>query len=176
MSDGPIPRRFQAFLRFFALLLFGLPVVGCSIQADPDAQEKCVYRAVTKVVDGDTFWIEDGSPKGLKVRMIGIDAPETRRSENKEVGYYGTEAKAYLERRLRGQKVCLEYDVDRRDRYGRELAYVYLPDGTFVNAELIRGGYAVLLTIAPNVRHAEEFARLQAEARAEKRGVWGGGE
>jgi len=130
---------------------------------------------VTKVVDGDTFWVEDGSPKGLKVRMIGIDAPETRKSQNKEVGYYGTEAKAYLEGRLRGQKVCLEYDVDRRDRYGRELTYVYLPDGTFVNAELIRGGYAVLLTIAPNVRHAEEFARLQAEARVERRGVWGEG-
>ena len=130
---------------------------------------------MTKVVDGDTFWVEDGSPKGLKVRMIGIDAPETRKSQNKEVGYYGTEAKAYLEGRLRGQKVCLEYDVDRRDRYGRELTYVYLPDGTFVNAELIRGGYAVLLTIAPNVRHAEEFARLQAEARVERRGVWGEG-
>ena len=127
------------------------------------------------MVDGDTFWVEDGSPKGLKVRMIGIDAPETRKSQNKEVGYYGAEAKAYLERRLRGQKVCLEYDVDRRDRYGRELTYVYLPDGTFVNAELIRGGYAVLLTIAPNVRHAEEFARLQAEARVERRGVWGEG-
>ena len=127
------------------------------------------------MVDGDTFWVEDGSPKGLKVRMIGIDAPETRKSQNKEVGYYGTEAKAYLEGRLRGQKVCLEYDVDRRDRYGRELTYVYLPDGTFVNAELIRGGYAVLLTIAPNVRHAEEFARLQAEARVERRGVWGEG-
>ena len=147
-------------------------MVGCSIQADPDSQQKCVYHTVAKVVDGDTFWIADGSPKGLKVRMIGIDAPETRKSKNKEIGYYGTEAKAFLERRLHGQKVCLKYDVDRVDRYGRELAYVYLQDGSFVNADMIRGGYAVLLTIAPNVRHAEEFGRLQAEAREARRGLW----
>ncbi|MBI1315577.1 nuclease [bacterium] len=162
--------------------------LGCSIQADPGAEpdadpgadpgaeHKCVYRAVTKVVDGDTFWIEDGSPKGLKVRMIGIDAPETRRSPGKEIGYYGPEAKAYLQQRLEGQKVCLEYDVDRQDRYGRALAYVFMEDGSFVNADLIRGGCAVLLTMAPNVRYAEEFARLQAEARDEGRGLWGRGE
>jgi micrococcal nuclease len=128
--------------------------------------------SVSKVVDGDTFWINDGSTKGKKIRLIGVDAPETRNTGKKKAGYFGPESKKYLGTMLAGKKVRLEFDVDPIDRYGRTLAYVYLKDGTFVNAELIRRGFAMVLTVAPNVKHAAMFAKLQAEARKNRRGLW----
>ncbi len=130
------------------------------------------YYLVSRIVDGDTFWIDDGSDRGQKVRLIGVDAPETRNSARKTIGYYGTESKNYLAKLLTDAEVRLEYDVDRKDRYGRTLAYVYLRDGTFVNAELVKQGYAMVLTVPPNVRFADEFVNLQAEARKKKRGLW----
>ncbi|MDQ2657810.1 MAG: thermonuclease family protein, partial [Bacteroidota bacterium] len=122
--------------------------------------------------DGDTFWIDDGSDRGKKVRLIGVDAPETRKSARKDVGYYGREAKDYLTDMLRDKDVRLEYDVDETDRYGRTLAYVYLRDGTFVNAELVKRGYAMVLTVPPNVMFADEFVDLQRQARNKERGLW----
>ena len=130
------------------------------------------YYMVTKVVDGDTFWVDDGTEKGKKVRLIGVDAPESRRTGRKETGYYGKESKIFLTQLLSGEEVRLEYDVDPTDRYGRVLAYVYLKDGTFVNAELVRQGYAMVLTVPPNVKFAEQFVRHQRSARDEKRGLW----
>jgi micrococcal nuclease len=134
------------------------------------------FMTVTRVVDGDTFWADNGSPDGLKVRLIGLDAPETRRSARKEIGYFGRESKDYLSKLLTGKKVRLAYDVAKYDQYHRTLAYVFLEDGTFVNAELIKGGYAVVLTIPPNVKYADEFLKLQRKARRQDRGLWGGSE
>ena len=74
---------------------------------------------------------------------------------------------------LKGKRVKLEYDVSRKDQYGRTLAYVYLQDGTFVNAELVKNGYAMVMTVPPNVKFADEFAKLQQEARENNRGLWG---
>ena len=130
------------------------------------------YYQVTKVVDGDTFWVNDGTEKGKKVRLIGVDAPETRRTARKEVGYYSQESKKYLTDMLLDQEVRLEYDVDPTDRYGRTLAYAYLKEGTFVNAELVKQGFAMVMTVPPNVRFAEEFLNLQIEARKKQRGLW----
>jgi micrococcal nuclease len=127
---------------------------------------------VTKVVDGDTFWVDDGSPKGLKVRLIGIDAPETQKSARKDVGYYGQEAKEYLTELILEKNVRVEFDVDRKDQYGRTLAYAYLEDGTFINAELLKLGYCMVLTVPPNVKFAQQFVDLQREAREHKRGLW----
>jgi micrococcal nuclease len=137
-------------------------------------QENGPFMPVTRVVDGDTFWADNGTSKGLKVRLIGLDAPETRPSARKEVGYYGRESKEYLKQLLTGKRVRLEYDVAKYDQYHRTLAYVYLEDGTFVNAELLKGGYAVVLTIPPNVKYADEFLRLQRKARRQDKGLWGG--
>jgi micrococcal nuclease len=123
-------------------------------------------------VDGDTFWVDNGTAKGLKIRLIGIDAPEARRTFNKEIGYYGPEAKAYLTKLLTNKKVRLVSDVDPLDRYGRTLSYVYLENGTFVNADLLRNGYAVLMTVPPNVAFADHFARLQREARDKRKGMF----
>ncbi len=139
-----------------ALLLFLLPV-------------STDLRPVLRVVDGDTIWV---SQPDEKIRLIGIDAPETRNTGKKQVGYYGKEASDYLKARLKGKKVRLEYDVQRYDIYRRTLAYVYLEDGTMINAELVRLGYATVMTVAPNVKYADKFILLQQEARKKKRGVW----
>jgi micrococcal nuclease len=64
--------------------------------------------------------------------------------------------------------------VSRLDQYGRTLAYVYLKDGTFVNADLVRNGYAMVMTVPPNVRYAETFVDLAAKARKQKKGLWKG--
>ncbi len=131
------------------------------------------YYTVKKVVDGDTFWIDDGTSKGAKVRLIGVDAPESRRTGRKEVGYYGKEAKAHLESFLLNRRVRLEYDVNRYDRYMRILAYAYLEDGTFLNAYLVENGYAMVLTVPPNVKHTDLFLKLQQNARIQNKGLWG---
>lgn len=130
------------------------------------------YVLVTKVVDGDTFYFDNGNAKGEKARLIGVDAPESRAVFKKKVGYYGKEAKLYLRNLLIGQQVKLEYDIDREDQYGRALVYVYLENGTFVNAELVKQGYAMVMTVPPNVKHAALFLQLQQEARKKNRGLW----
>ncbi|NEN25398.1 nuclease [Cryomorpha ignava] len=127
---------------------------------------------VTKVVDGDTFWADDGSEKGVKIRLIGVDAPESRNVFKKKKGYYGQEAKAYVSNLFEGQSVRLEYDVDSLDQYGRTLAYVYLLDGTFVNADLVKNGYAMVMTVPPNVKYADDFVKYQRDARENNRGLW----
>ena len=141
-------------------------------KTDSSASIQDGFLLVTKVVDGDTFWADDGTSKGLKIRLIGIDAPESRKTFKKEVGYFGKEAKTYLTNLLSEKSVRLEYDLNRIDQYGRTLAYVYLKDGTFVNAELVKNGFAMTLTIPPNVKFADEFVKLQEEARENNRGLW----
>lgn len=157
-------------LIYILLLLFLTPLYSCKSRS---AGEKSNYLPVTKVVDGDTFWVDDGSEKGLKIRLIGVDAPESRRTGRKEIGYYGQEAKEYLTQLISGKKVRLEYDVDTLDMYQRTLAYVYLENNTFVNAELMRQGYAMVMTIPPNVKYAKMFVKLQQKARKKNRGLWG---
>jgi len=125
------------------------------------------------VVDGDTFHAEDNSGIDVKVRLIGIDAPETRKTAKKDAGYYGQESKAFLTNLISGKNVRLEFDFGKKDRYGRTLAYVYMEDGTFVNAQLVKQGYAAIMTVPPNVKYADLFLQLQQEAREIKRGLWG---
>ncbi|MBI4669408.1 MAG: thermonuclease family protein [Elusimicrobia bacterium] len=117
---------------------------------------------VRRVSDGDTVVLSDGA----KVRYIGIDTPE------KERPYYD-EARRFNEKLVLGKAVRLEYDIEKTDRYGRTLAYVYLKDGTFVNAEMIRQGYANIYTFPPNLKYTELFLSFQKEARQANRGLWG---
>jgi len=130
------------------------------------------FVSVTKIVDGDTFWVDNGSNKGIKIRLIGVDAPESRKTGKKEIGYFGKESKEFLMGLLRDNKVRLEYDISRKDRYGRTLAYVYLKDSTFINAEMVKHGYAMVMTVPPNVKYADLFLKLQKEARENNRGLW----
>jgi micrococcal nuclease len=159
----------------FLIFLFSLTTlnISCSSNNNQNSNENADgYLAVTKVVDGDTFWVDDGSEKGEKIRLIGVDAPESKNVFKKKQGSYGKEAKEYLQNLLKGQRVKLEYDIDHTDQYGRTLAYVYLQDGTFVNAELVKNGYAMVMTVPPNVKFADEFVKLQQEARENNRGLW----
>lgn len=166
----------------FVFWAFLLMLSSCSGNAQKKGEDKASiekarlsangFFSVTKVVDGDTFWAEDGSGKSIKVRLTGIDAPELHNTGKKKAGYYGEEAKRYLILLLEGRKVRLEYDVGLHDRFGRTLAYVFLEDGTFVNAALIRNGYASVLTVPPNVKYADLFVNLQQKARKKRRGLW----
>ncbi len=122
---------------------------------------------VQRVSDGDTVVLIDGR----RVRYIGIDTPELHHP-TKPVQYYAREAAEFNRQLVEGKSIRLEFDLERKDKYGRTLAYLYLPDGTFVNAELVRQGYAHTLTIPPNVRHADLFVQLQKEARLARRGLW----
>ncbi len=107
----------------------------------------------------------------MTVRYIGIDTPETKHP-TKEVEPYGEEASEANRKLVDGKTVRLEFDVQEQDRYGRLLAYVYLEEGTFVNAWLVEHGYAMVMTFPPNVKHQELFLRLQREAREAGRGLW----
>lgn len=172
-------KRLSTLLVFVSL---SLNFLSCNIGSDSvkEASENIAdispgLSKVTKVVDGDTFWVNDRGVR-IKIRLIGIDSPESRNAFKKRVGYFGKEAKVYLNNLLMDKLVRLEYDVDRTDQYGRTLAYVYLQDETFVNADLVRKGYAVIMTVPPNVKFAEEFVKLQQDARENRRGLWGLGD
>ena len=125
---------------------------------------------VTRVVDGDTAHVEVGG-RDLDVRFIGIDTPETV-APDQPVECYGLEASGYTTRRLEGERVRLEFDVERRDRYGRTLAYVWLGDELF-NETLVRDGYAVVTTFPPDVKYVDRFVAAQRDARDHGRGLWG---
>ncbi|MBN1330964.1 MAG: thermonuclease family protein [Candidatus Heimdallarchaeota archaeon] len=156
------------------IFLFTFTIINFSCSSKSGKRTNNVkFFPVTKVIDGDTFWIDDGSEKGQKIRLIGVDAPESRNVFKKVVGYYGKESKEYMTTLLAGKNVRLEYDVDPLDQYGRTLAYVYLQDGTFVNAELVKQGYGMIMTVPPNVKYADIFLTLQQEARENNRGLWG---
>lgn len=160
----------KSTLTIFILLCITLSANSCKSAKIANDQQ---YYSVSKVVDGDTFWIDDGSPKGAKIRLIGVDAPESRRTGRKEIGYYGKEAKVFLESFLLNKRVRLEYDVNMYDQYMRILAYVYMEDSTFLNAYLVENGYAMVLTVPPNVKHAQLFLKLQQNARIRNKGLWG---
>jgi len=135
---------------------------------------------VTRVIDGDTIEIEGGE----RVRYIGIDTPEMHESKKlyrdaqrtkQDAGAIqklGRQAYEFTKHLVEGKRVSLEFDAEKYDKYKRLLAYVYLKDGTFVNAKIVEEGYASLLTIPPNVKYADLFLKLYREARENRRGLW----
>ena len=126
-----------------------------------------IFLTVLKVIDGDTVVTSDGQ----KIRYIGIDTPEIYYSRN-SAEYFGYQAKDFNKKLVKGKNVKLEFDSEHFDKYDRALAYVYLEDGTFVNAELVKEGYARVMTIEPNTKYADLFKRLEKEAKAKKLGMW----
>lgn len=154
--------RSSAALRFaFAVTVaLSAPIVFCGLVR---AQE---FGVVERVVDGDTVIVAGvGS-----VRLIGVNTPETVHP-NKPVEAFGREASDFLRSLVQGRRVRMEYDWQRRDRYGRTLAYLYLEDGRFVNALIVREGFGHAYTRFP-FRYLEEFRALEREAREDKRGLW----
>jgi micrococcal nuclease len=171
------PRRAVLWIVVFAVLAAGGGgLLSCDEARERGSSELAPGQRldgrVTKIVDGDTIHVRIGGRRE-KVRYIGVDTPETHKPGT-PVQCYGRAASAFNARLLAGRRVELRTDAESRDRYGRLLAYVYRrPDGLFVNAELVRRGFATTLTIPPNVGHAEEFLRLQRAARQAGRGLWG---
>ncbi|MEN3186534.1 MAG: thermonuclease family protein [Atribacterota bacterium] len=121
---------------------------------------------VVEVIDGDTIKLASGE----KVRYIGVDTPELRSSRGK-TEYYAEEAYRANRKLVGGKRVTLEFDVQKRDRYGRLLAYVYV-DGLMVNEWLVANGYARVATFPPNVKYTERFRALEKEARRRQLGLW----
>lgn len=150
-------------------------VIEQSTYADTDFQR--YHRktfTVLEVIDGDTLDIDipDGEHDDTRIRLIGVDTPETKHPTVGKM-YYGPEATDYTTRQAFGKQVTVLLDTvsDQRDRYGRLLAYVVLPDSRVLNAELIKNGYGYAYLSFPH----SEFAVYQAlmnQAIAEKRGLW----
>ena len=125
---------------------------------------------VIAVVDGDTIDVS-WAGRRERVRLLGVDTPETV-DPHRPVGCYGPEASAFTHRRLSGRPVQLTFDRQRRDRYGRLLAYVAV-EGHRFNDELLTGGYARLLVIPPNGLHGRAMLDEELAARSARRGLWG---
>lgn len=163
---------------FAVLAAYGLPLAACArTTTTPPALAGAIASglphgvdvAVERVIDGDTIVVTGNR----HVRLIGVDTPETV-DPHRPVGCYGKEASAFMKQLLPVHTaVRLVGDAEQDDRYGRLLAYVYRrADGLFVNAELVRRGYAVVLTIPPNVAHADDFVALAQQARVAGQGLW----
>ncbi len=142
------------------------------IVATPEAAQTRPRSArVMRVVDGDTIVVRDSAGgRTERVRYIGVDTPETVK-EDTPVQCFGREASEFNHRLVEGKTVRLVPDQEPRDRYGRSLAYVYV-GGTFVNAELIRGGFARTIEIEPNTGKADYFADLERVAIRTNKGLW----
>jgi micrococcal nuclease len=125
---------------------------------------------VIRAVDGDTLEVRLGE-RVEDVRLIGVDTPETV-EPGAPVGCFGPRASAFTHHLLDGRRVRLVFGVERRDAYGRLLAYAYIGH-RFVNAELARRGLARSLTIAPNSLHSGLFQHLEQRAARTGRGLWG---
>ena len=161
--------RFSRLPSLASVVVLVILVVVLVTSGDDEPSTSAEAR-VTRVVDGDTVEASiDG--KAEDIRYIGVDTPESVKPGT-PVQCYALRASHFNERLVEGETVRLEYDAEHRDVYGRLLAYVYLGD-RFVNAELVRRGYATTLTIPPNTRFAELFARLENVALEAGRGLWG---
>ena len=126
---------------------------------------------VVRVIDGDTVKI-DYNGKATNVRLIGVDTPETVHP-NKPVEAYGKEASNFTKNLLLGESVYLRFDIDKTDKYGRLLVYLYrAPDGLFVNLEIVRQGYGHAYTQFP-FKHMELFRHYGNRARTAGKGLYG---
>ena len=119
------------------------------------------------VADGDTIVLRDGR----HVRYIGIDAPEIAH-KNRRAEPMGEEARALNRRLVEGWKLRLDYDREKKDRYGRTLAYVYRSDGLFINADMLEQGCAHVLYRFPNISKHSILLSAQRLAMEHGRGIW----
>ena len=162
----------KILLSFFIVLL---------LSSHTNAQQ---LNTVIRIVDGDTlkvFYL--GSEESI--RLIGIDTPESRinkktkrdakRSEQdiETIIAMGKRATAYVESLVKpGDLIAIEFDVQQRDRYGRLLGYVYLSNGNMLNEEIVKAGYANVMTVPPNVKYQDKFLKAYQESKKRKMGLW----
>ncbi len=186
----------KAFKMGVAAALFSALLTAASLASMQDGQTPaaapCVSPprpaalaagTVVRVVDGDTIHVLTGGAV-RRVRLLGVDTPElhpggklnrdARRSGESRAAIQamGSLAAAFTRRHLDGRSVGLETDVQTLDRYGRLLAYVWLPDGSLFNVLVVREGYAQVMTVPPNVRYTGLLVTCQRLARTAHRGLW----
>ncbi len=157
----------------FLGIFLSIAASGGNREADVKELQKCRF---VRVVDGDTIKVKDEDGREVSVRMIGIDAPESR--PNKRLEFHmrqqgkdrevilelGEKSKGHLKELIGNNEfVYLEYDVQKYDKYDRVLAYVYIPNKnnrfTMLNEQMLKDGFAYLLTIPPNVKHVRNFRK-----------------
>ena len=181
LTRSPFVSGFLFFLLSLALTIgFGLTSAALAGPRLPDQGG----NRVIKIVDGDTLSIEYKG-RAENIRLIGIDTPESRinkkarkdAARNSEdvaaVTKMGKEATRFVKTLVKpGDPIAIEFDRQPRDKYGRLLGYVYLSDGKMLNEEIVKAGYASLMTYPPNVKYQDRFLRAYREARENNRGLW----
>ncbi len=130
---------------------------------------------VTRVIDGDTIALSgldvgrrDGRTANRVARLIGVDTPEPRG----DVECYASESTEFTRSNLLGHRVFVDFDVEKTDRFGRVLVYIWESEGAFFNGRLVAEGFALQATFPPNVRYVDLFSRLVRDARENARGLW----
>jgi len=180
---SPLAPRWIRKIFLGGILLLPLLVFSLAWAGQPPGNPR--PDIVLRVLDGDTLKIEhQGRIESL--RLIGIDTPESRvnkkakkdaarnQEDIKKIISLGREATRYLKRLVKpGDTIKIEFDRRIRDKYGRLLGYVYLPNGKMLNEEIVKAGYANLMTYPPNVKYQDIFLRAYREARENNRGLWG---
>ncbi|MBM3711888.1 MAG: thermonuclease [Actinobacteria bacterium] len=177
------------------LILFNVIVFSCGLNKDkPNISEfdvssylekdrKKIYQ-VSEIIDGDTYKIIIDKFE-FKVRLIGVDTPEASRSfktksdakrkgvKSNQIIEIGKIATLFLKNYIsEGDSIRLELDIQKFDRYGRILAYVYLMNGEMINEILLKEGYAQVMTIPPNIKYQDKFMLLQQYAIENSKGLW----
>ena len=162
--------------RFCDVAVCAIALAGCASSKIGDTSTNLAPKSgtatVVEVIDGDTIEIRF-SGHTERVRLVGVDTPETRHPR-KPVQCYGHEASAFTAAALPvGTKVRIERDIEARDVYDRLLAYIFrLSDDMFINLQLVRQGYARVLTIEPNTAYLSEFVAAANEAKRDNLGLW----
>jgi len=172
MEKEQLNLKLRLMLTFFILLTLAFP---------SQAYERA---KVLSIVDGDTVKVIYHK-KEESIRLIGIDAPESwpnkkavkdaqrAKSDIEIITSQGKEAKGFVKALVKpGEILWIEFDARTRDKYGRLLAYLYLPSGKMLNEEIVKAGYAQLMTIPPNLKYQERFLKAYREARENHRGLW----
>ena len=161
-------------IRFLLIIILSVIPASCTRTNHTDI-------LVTRVFDGDTLRLANGE----KVRLLGIDTPEMYESDKlhrdaqrsgqdiRTLMALGRKSYQFTKQLVEGKKVRLEFDVKKRDKYGRLLAHVFISNTQlFLNAEILKQGYAEVMIIPPNLKYGDYFRRLYREARENKKGLW----
>ena len=156
-------------LSIFKTMLLAAGILGAAGFWPVRAEEQRTPRRVERVIDGDTVVLAGGE----HVRLLGINAPEYEPWRH-YAQPYGKESTACAGKWMAGKKVLLEHDTERKDKYGRTLAYVYLENGDLINRELVAEGCAKARYYAPNGRYYKILKEAEKTAKADHRGLWGG--
>jgi|GEM_PF-6574761 micrococcal nuclease len=151
--------------------VINIPTQFAGVKTDEKlAPEKYISGYINKVSDGDTLQI-NYKGKNYKVRLLDVDTPESVKS-GVAVQAFGKEATEFTKEMALDKEVTLFFEKDLWDRYGRLLAHVILKNGEYLNALLVRKGYARVQVLSPNTRYREYFNNLLKESILDKVGIW----